>query len=874
MYYVVSMIKRKLSVFLIIFLLIVVALPTFIASVSSSSGSIIINSKTASTPDQQILAGDNVNLYLGGVTWTGERAVLVLATDSKSSASSGYIYTPGISVYDIYDMDVIHTYNSDSGSWVVGDCWINGTIPTTVVPGNYYIKAMDDVSSRTAVTDTYLTVNAIAYNASLNISPSEGPGGIPISFTGSGYPAGERVSLQYYDQSFDQWRLMVETTANAAGQISVDSVAPDLKKSVGTADYPETYNQIQYRAQVVGVSGGTISYATYNEYARGLKSVGNQTALGLFGNGTTLPTVKTTVGDTLVLSGNWFHSNDQIYIRWDSDAIVGTVTSDEWARAKIIGSPIASKNGSFNTTVTIPETAYAGEHYISIEDSQTRITIKIYVSRAHLQISPPSGPGGANVQFTGSLYPPNTNINIYYLDPTFDNWNYWVNTASNSAGEISFTTEIPDLNQASYSFESNMSTAISFRSEIAGIAYAYADYIQYWRGLNQVGPAVASYGLFGDGANLSGQVNVRPGDSLYVSGRWFHSSDVIYIRFDDNQFTGTSYFYTTLTGSDWSNAQIIGTTTTNAAGSFETNLTIPQVPGGAHYIAFEDSERIVTVCITVTSPNNATPSPTPQPSTNPTPAPTQPPTIRPPMPTPTIDLSCVSSATGDTFKVNINGAVSLNGKPLSDMSVLISYSVTGGHTWESLTMAHTTSDGNFAVVWTPAVTGNYLIKAEVETTTTTNAAEDIINMALTPDNPESPDSNMFTINSNSTIRQFKFDPDKKRLSFTAEGPTGTTGYVNIYLPKATLNNISTLRAYIDNNKVATFNSESKGDSWLISFDYTHSIHTITMDLDSPSSNIQPDNNTDWITYAATIAVILVIIAVAIGTIVLKRKHQK
>ncbi|MCL2431836.1 MAG: hypothetical protein LBH74_00340 [Nitrososphaerota archaeon] len=866
------MIKRKLSVFLIISLILSITLPFFIASVSSSSGSIIINNKTASTPSQQIQAGDKVNLYFGGVTWTGDRTVLLLATDNKPSASSGYIYTPSISVYDITDNEITHSYDSPSGVWVVGSYWINGTIPATTTPGNYYIKALDDITSRTAVTDTYLTVNAIAYNTTLSISPSEGPGGIPITFTGSGYPVGERVSIQYYDPAFNRWQLMTETIADVGGQIRVDSVAPDLKKSVGSYDNFETYTQIEYRSQILGVSSSTYGYASYNEYARGLKTVGNQTASGLFGNGTNLQSVKTMVGDTLVISGKWFHSNDQIYIRWDSDAIVGTVTSDEWANAKIIGSPIASKNGSFSTTVTIPETAHAGEHYLSIEDSEARVAIKIYVSKAHLQLSPPSGPGGTNVQFTGSLYPANTAINIYYLDPTFNNWNYWTNTTSDSTGKISFSTKIPDLQNAGYSFDSNMSTAISFRAEINGIPYAYADYTQYWRGIKQIGNQIA-YGVFGDGMNLSTIVNVRPGDNLTISGSWFHSSDVIYIRFDGNQLIGTSYIATTLTSDEWAKAQIIGTTTANAAGSFETTITIPQVFGGAHYIAFEDSQRRVTLIITVTAPGpNPTPSPTTQPTTNPTPPPTLSPT--PSRPIPNIDLSCMSTVTGDNFRVNINGVLSLNGNPLSDVSVLISYSVTGGRTWESLSLAQTSSDGSYGVVWKPDVTGNYLIKAEVEATQTTATAEKTINLALTLDNPESPESNIFTINSNSTIRQFRFDPDNNRLSFTAEGPTGTTGYVNIYIPKATLSNISKLKAYIDNHELVDFSSESKGDSWLISFSYTHSIHTITMDLDAPSSNTPSDSNADWTTYAVVITIILMIVIITIGAIVHKRKKQK
>ncbi|MDR0471744.1 MAG: hypothetical protein LBH79_08495, partial [Nitrososphaerota archaeon] len=632
------MLKRKFSVFLIILLSVALILPAFIASVSSSSGAIYINSKTASTPGQQIQAGGSVNLYLGSVTWTGEQTFFMLTPDNSLADTTGYIYTPGMSVYHIADTTQTHTYTFASGgyySWVVGDYWVNGTIPQSIVPGNYYIKAIDDVSSQTAITDTCITVTALSYVASLNISPSAGPGGVPITFTGSGYPAGDKISIQYYDPVFNQWRLMTETTVDAKGQISVNSTAPDLKKSVGSYDSEETYTEIQYRTQGVGVPGGAYSSANYAQYARGLKTVGDQTAYGLFGNGTNLQSVQAIVGETLAISGKWFHSNDQIYIRWGSDDILGTITSDQWANAKIIGSTIASKNGSFSTTLTIPETAYAGEHYIAIEDSEARVAIKIYVSKAYLEITPSSGPGGANVQFTGSLYPPNTNINICYLDPDLNTWNYWTNTLSDSTGKISFSTKIPDLNKAGYGGESIGSTTISFRTEINQIPYAYAAYTQYWRGLSQVGNAIAYYGVFGDGTNLAQRINVEPGDKLYVSGRWFHSNDAIYVRFDDNQIIGSSYNSPTLTSDDWLKAEIIGKTTANAAGSFETTITIPETLEGAHYIAFEDSERRVSIIISVTVPNNSTPTPTPPPTPAPTPpTPTTNPT-KPPPPTPT-----------------------------------------------------------------------------------------------------------------------------------------------------------------------------------------------------------------------------------------------
>ena len=144
--------------------------------------------------------------------------------------------------------------------------------------------------------------------------------------------------------------------------------------------------------------------------------MGNATAYGLYGNGTNLVSqVRVMVGDTIGLSGKWFNPGP-IYIRWDGVNVVGTVSSNEWLSANIICTSATNATGYFNTSVTIPA-ANAGEHYLAVEDSQTRVTVKIFISTASLQLSPAFGPGGATVQFSGSSYPVSSAVDVYYLDP-------------------------------------------------------------------------------------------------------------------------------------------------------------------------------------------------------------------------------------------------------------------------------------------------------------------------------------------------------------------------------------------------------------------------------------------------------------------------
>ena len=356
---------------------------------------------------------------------------------------------------------------------------------------------------------------------------------------------------------------------------------------------------------------------------------------------------------------------------------------------------------------------------------------------------------------------------------------------------------------------------------------------------------------------MSSSVTVKPGNSLVISGSWFHPG-VVYIRFDGIAVVGT------VTGDEWRNAQVIGTTSASSTGSFSAAVTIPTASGGSHYLSIEDSQTRMITKVNVDAAVIPTPAPTVSPTTNPTPQPTP----NPSLPTPSIDLSCGSTITGSGFRVEINGNLALNGAPLADKPILLSYSVTGGNSWESLTLVKTLSDGRFSALWQPDVTGNYLVKATFERSAAMNEASKAINLALTPD----PNNNVFTLSSNSTITQFTFNPSTKELSFTAEGPSHTTGYVNIDIPKTLISDISTLKAYIDGREVV-FTSQSQSDSWQISFSYSHSSHHITMTIadDAQQPITEPSDAMQSLIYIIPIAAIVII---AIAAVAFKQKSKK
>jgi hypothetical protein len=856
------MLKGRVKFLLIASLIAVLIIPaTYLSTVSSSSGSIKINTTGSSIPGQQVQAGGNVNLYLGGVTWTGQQFYLFMGTDGSTQMGSGLVYTPLIDVYDISRTTATSTYYGDYGTWTVGNGWVNGSIPYNQAVGNYYIKAVDgSVSSSVAVSDTYITVIASTFNSTLNVSPPQGTGGTPITFTGSGWPAGSTVQI-FYEDPYYGWKMLASTQANAQGQLSYTCQAPDMKRSVTNYDSYEGYTSIAFKAQTP--SSLVYSGTTYfNEYQRGLTTVGSATASGLYGNGTDLSSiVRVKTGDTITVSGKWFHANSPIYIRWDGRQVVGTVTHDQWASTVPIGQTATNANGYFTTTVTVPE-ANAGVHYLQVEDSQTWLVVKVYLSIGSLAISPASGPGGATVQFIGSAYPASSNVDLYYYDASFGTWKYWTSTTSTSTGAVQFSAEIPDLKTTAYSGEyNNYSTTLSFRTDVNGVSYAYADYIQFARGLTQVGSRVA-YTLFGNGTNLASSVDVRPGDSLYIAGKYFHPG-IIYIKFDGTASTGDSYV-----ASQWTSSINVGSTTASQSGSFGIYVTVPAVDGGQHSVAVEDSQTSLVFGLKVTAPTpSPTASPTTSPTTSPTINPTPTPTPKPNMPTPIIDLTCKGSITDSGSRVQMNGQVTLNGNTVANAPVSISYSIDNGGSWRSLTMVTTESDGTYSVDWRPDVSGYYLIRATCDATSAMNAASKTVSLALTPD--EKQDS-VFTVNSNSTITQFAFDSTSGKLSFVASGPTDSTGYVEIYIPKTILSSISKLSASIDGREVS-YDYESQADAWLITFSYTHSSHTIVMSIgDDMQAPVSGGDNSGILLYVVVpLVVIVVAVLAAIG--LLKRR---
>jgi hypothetical protein len=280
--------------------------------------------------------------------------------------------------------------------------------------------------------------------------------------------------------------------------------------------------------------------------------------------------------------------------------------------------------------------------------------------------------------------------------------------------------------------------------------------------------------------------------------------------------------------------------------------------------------------LTPTPPNTFTPTPPPTPTpvpgqNNSTTAPTNRPTHLPtPSPTPqsnplsstTLTLSGQSTTTSSGFKVEINGNLATNGVVLPNARILISYSTSGGFSWQSLTSVITGSDGSFSAEWLPTVSGNYVVMASYGGDVRHASAFAIVNINVSPTTTQIA-QNLFSVASNSTVTGLVFDSNSGQLSFTVNGTSHTVGYVDVCIAKSLIHDMSLVKVYVDNNSV-NFATSSSGDSWILHFVYYHSTHAVTLDL----------NQTETSGLDFTPVAVIVVSLVAAGLIIFALRRRK
>ena len=235
------------------------------------------------------------------------------------------------------------------------------------------------------------------------------------------------------------------------------------------------------------------------------------------------------------------------------------------------------------------------------------------------------------------------------------------------------------------------------------------------------------------------------------------------------------------------------------------------------------------------------------------------------LPSPTLAVSCQSSTTFSNFRVEISGNLTYDGTGLQGLPILLSYSVDGGNSWNELTTVSTDNNGNFLAVWLPSVTGNYLLMADWAGNINYTETSTAINFAVLPFGEQS----VFLVTSNSTISALAFNSTSGELDFTVSGPEGTTGYCDAYIPTSLISDVSDLTVSLNGNPIS-YNVESLGNAWLVSFSYQTGTNDVTMGINAADSFVVNGNQfAQWIPYG----VIIVLIAI-IAVLLASRKTKK
>jgi hypothetical protein len=186
-----------------------------------------------------------------------------------------------------------------------------------------------------------------------------------------------------------------------------------------------------------------------------------------------------------------------------------------------------------------------------------------------------------------------------------------------------------------------------------------------------------------------------------------------------------------------------------------------------------------------------------------------------------ISISVDTSSTVVGSAVNIYGILTdINGNPLPNKSVTLSYSVTDND-WVPIGSGITNAAGQYYIQWINTASGTFTLKAEWigdDKYLGTSATTTLTSLPYQ-------DPYIFYIESNSTITALTFDATESELVFTASGASGTTGYVKATIPKDLLYTEGNWSVLVDENPIIPTVNEDANKTYL-HFTYGHSIKTI------------------------------------------------
>ncbi len=226
---------------------------------------------------------------------------------------------------------------------------------------------------------------------------------------------------------------------------------------------------------------------------------------------------------------------------------------------------------------------------------------------------------------------------------------------------------------------------------------------------------------------------------------------------------------------------------------------------------------------------------------------------------------CLSFGEGPFYtgqEITVGGNLTFNGVGVPyEFVALQSKTYVEGSTWTDIATVKTDGEGKFSAVWKP-VFGYYQIKASWmgNSTYPESSISDVLIVQGF--------GNLVTgFSSNSTITGLNFNSTTRVLNFTAEGPSGTSGFVNITLQRDSSFEPEGISVLLDGHPIE-YGVSSAADSWILFFTYSHSIHRIIVDLSGHGAS---ESASPWLSVAAVIVVVAGVVAVV--TIATSKKSR-
>ncbi len=226
-------------------------------------------------------------------------------------------------------------------------------------------------------------------------------------------------------------------------------------------------------------------------------------------------------------------------------------------------------------------------------------------------------------------------------------------------------------------------------------------------------------------------------------------------------------------------------------------------------------------------------------------------------------------------KFQIVGNLTSNNTSVPNANITFSYrnSNESDSALQQFSTATTDSNGNFTVDWLPPSAGSYVINATYHGNENYGPVFDGINVLVAE---FSGDKQVFSVESNSTVTSVVYNPESDELNLSVMGQSGTIGFVDLYVSKSLVENVSTIQAYIDGNPVS-YTVTSTEDNWILHFYYHHSSHNIMFDLSETEISSAPEmpapSSVPEMPKAALPLIIVALVTIAAVLIIVQKRRR-